>query len=99
MEWVADRRLDRIDRAAGAAETQVDVLRAMFLSHVAFVIEYPGVPRMMFGELQHTRATPAKQAARTLMRRYVERVSTNVDHGDQVKKGQVLAWCVGSPAV
>ena len=54
---------------------------------------------MMFGELQHTRATLAKQAARTLMRRYVERVSTNVDHGDQVKKRQVLAWCVGSPAV
>lgn len=81
MEWVADRLLDRIDRAAEAAETPVEALRAMFMSHVAFVIEYPGVPRMMFGELQHARATPAKQAARTLMRRYAERLSTKLEQG------------------
>jgi very-short-patch-repair endonuclease len=49
----------------------------MFMSHVAFVIEYPGGPHRMFGELQHARTTPAKQAGYTLMRRYAERVSTN----------------------
>lgn len=81
MEWIADRLLDRIERAAETAETPVEALRAMFISHVAFVIEYPGVPRMMFGELQHARTTPAKQAARTLMRRYAERVSTKLEEG------------------
>jgi hypothetical protein len=54
----------------------------MFMSHVAFVIEYPGGSRMMFGELQHARATPAKQAAYTLMRRYAERVSTKLEEGN-----------------
>lgn len=81
MEWVADRLLDRIDRAAEAAEAPVEALQAMFMSHVAFVMEYPGVPRMMFAELQHAKATPAKQAARALMRRYAERVSTQLEGG------------------
>jgi hypothetical protein len=33
----------------------------MFMSHVEFVIEHPGVPRMMFGELQRAEASPAKR--------------------------------------
>ena len=53
----------------------------MLMSHVAFVIEYPGGPRMMFGELQHARATPAKEAAYTLIRRYAEWVSTKLEEG------------------
>lgn len=81
MEWVAARLLDRIDRAASSAETPVDALRAMFRSHVAFVIEYPGVPRMLFAELQHARATHAKQAAHALMRGYAERVSSLLERG------------------
>ncbi len=81
MEWVADRLLDRIDRAADAEASPIESLRAMFMSHVAFVIDYPGVPRMMFGELQHARTTPAKQAARILMQRYAERVSAKLEQG------------------
>ncbi len=79
MEWVADRLLDRVDRAAAAAASPIEALRAVFMSHVAFVIEHPGVPRMMFGELQHDHATPAKQVAHTLMRRYAERLSAKLD--------------------
>ncbi len=79
MQWVADRLLDRIDRASAASATPVEALRAMFTSHLEFVIEHPGVPRMMFGELQHARATPAKKVARTLMRSYAERLSVRLE--------------------
>jgi len=81
MEWVAECLLDRVDCAARAADTPTEALRAMFMSHVAFVIAYPGVPRMMFGELQHARPTPAKFAARTLMQRYAERVANKIEDG------------------
>lgn len=75
MEWVADRLLDRVDRAAEAASSSIEAMREIFLAHVAFVVEHPGVPRMMFGELQHARMTPAKRVAQTLMRRYAERLT------------------------
>lgn len=81
MKWISYRLFDRIERASATAETPIEALRAMFMSHVAFVIDYPGVPRMMFGELQHAKSTPVKQAARTLMRRYAERVSTKLEEG------------------
>jgi hypothetical protein len=39
-------------------------MEAMFMSHIEFVVEYPGVPRMVFGELQSAESTPAKRMAR-----------------------------------
>lgn len=87
MEWVADRLLDRIDRAADQATSPLAAMRAMFMSHVEFVIEHPGVPRMMFGELQRAGATPAKNVARMLMGRYVERLTRRLDEGK--KAGEV----------
>lgn len=81
MNWVAGRLLDRIDRAAGQATSPLDAMRAMFMSHVEFVIEHPGVPRMLFGELQRAGATPAKKVARTLMRRYAERLTQRLEEG------------------
>ena len=81
MEWMAERLLGRIDRAAQGIDSPVAALRAMFMSHVEFVIEHPGVPRMMFGELQRAEASPAKDMARTLIRRYGERLRAVLERG------------------
>jgi AcrR family transcriptional regulator len=81
MEWMAERLLGRIDRAAQGIDSPVAALRAMFMSHVEFVIEHPGVPRMMFGELQRAEASPAKDMARTLIRRYGERLRALLERG------------------
>ncbi len=67
MEWVAERLLARIDRSAQGVKSPLDAMQAMFMSHVEFVTEHPGVPRMMFGELQRAESTPAKRMAQTLI--------------------------------
>lgn len=79
MEWVADRLLDRIDRAAEQSDSPLAALHAIFMSHIEFVIEHPGVPRMMFGELQRAEATPAKKVAHTLLKRYAERLAHKLE--------------------
>ncbi|MDO9226866.1 MAG: TetR/AcrR family transcriptional regulator [Pseudomonadota bacterium] len=81
MEWMADRLLKRIDHAARGIESPIEALRAMFMSHVGFVIEHPGVPRMMFGELQRADASPAKRMAQTLIQRYAERIRALIEQG------------------
>ena len=81
MEWMAERLLGRIDHAAQGIDSPVAALRAMFMSHVEFVIEHPGVPRMMFGELQRAEASPAKDMARTLIRRYGDRLRALLERG------------------
>ena len=74
MGWVAERLLSRIDRAAKGIASPLAAMEAMFMSHVDFVVAHPGVPRMMFGELQRAELTPAKRMAQTLIQRYGERL-------------------------
>jgi AcrR family transcriptional regulator len=87
MAWLAERLLSRIDQAAASVESPLEALRAAFDSHVDFVVEHPGVPRMMFGELQRTEATPAKKVVDGLMKRYAERLMAKLEEAK--KAGEV----------
>lgn len=57
-------------------------MHAMFMSHVEFVVAHPGVPRMMFGELQSAKSTPAKRMVQTLIQRYGERLNRLIESGN-----------------
>lgn len=81
MEWVSEHLLMRIDRAAQGTESPMMAMQAMFMSHVDFVAEHPGVPRMIFGELQRTQATLAKRMVQTLIQRYRERLHGLIEQG------------------
>ena len=81
MEWVAERLLARIDRSAQGVKSPLDAMQAMFMSHVEFVTEHPGVPRMMFGELQRAESTPAKRMTQTLIQGYSERLHRLIERG------------------
>ena len=89
MEWVAERLLSRIDKAAHKATTPLAALEAMFTAHIDFVAKHPGVPRMMFGELQRAGESPAKRMAQTLIGRYHERLHRLIEAGKA--KGEVSA--------
>ena len=81
MTWVATHLMARIDRAAAGIDLPLDAMRAMFLAHVGFVSEHPGAPRMLFGELQGAKMTPAKRLARAMMAQYAERLTRLVEAG------------------
>lgn len=81
MEWVAERLLARIDQAAAAAASPLAALEAMFLAHIGFVAEHPGVPRMLFGELQRAGNSPAKRMAQSLIAGYGERLRALLEQG------------------
>ncbi|EKM96894.1 TetR family transcriptional regulator [Stutzerimonas degradans] len=81
MEWVAERLLARIDRSARGIESALEAMEAMFISHVDFVAEHPGVPRMIFGELQRAESSTAKRMVQTLIRRYAGRLQVLIEKG------------------
>ncbi len=74
--WVAvidlahQRLLGRLQAAADAQAQPLAALRAVFLAHVDFVVAHPGVPRVIFQELQHPEDTPLKARVRQLMQAY-----------------------------
>lgn len=81
MEWVAERMLDRIARAGRNAASSLEAMEAIFLSHAAFITEHPGVPRMIFGELQRADESPAKRIVSALMQCYRARVQELIEQG------------------
>lgn len=83
MQWVAERLLKRIDKAAEHVESPLAAMQAMFLAHIAFVSEHPGAPRMLFGELQSAKTTPAKRLAHELLKQYELRLSELIEKGQK----------------
>lgn len=81
MEWVSERLLSRVEQAATGAASPSAALEAVFMTHVEFVARHPGVPRMLFGELQRAGESAPKLLARTLVRRYDERLRQIIDAG------------------
>ncbi|MFA5515295.1 MAG: TetR/AcrR family transcriptional regulator [Desulfuromonadales bacterium] len=81
MEWVAECLLKRVDKAVQTASSPLAQLEAMFFAHVDFVAEHPGVPRILFGELQRSEETPPKRMVQTLIRRYSERLHRLIEQG------------------
>lgn len=81
MEWVVERILARVDDAAQSSHSPLAALEAVFHAHIDFVVKHPGVPRILFGELQRAEDSPAKRAVRTLLYRYNRRLQTLVEQG------------------
>ena len=89
MEWVSERLLARIEKAISRAASPIDALEAAFMTHIEFISEHPGVPRMLFGELQRAEQTVAKRMAQTLIHRYGERLGRLVAEGKE--RGELSA--------
>lgn len=83
MAWVSERLLTRVEAAAAGAASPTDALEAVFMAHVEFVARHPGVPRMLFGELQRAGESAPKLLVRTLLRRYGERLRQIIDAGKE----------------
>jgi AcrR family transcriptional regulator len=81
MRWVSERLLARVDKATSAAASPLAALEAAFMAHIDFISEHPGVPRMLFGELQRAEQTMAKRMAQTLIQRYGERLGRLIAEG------------------
>ena len=74
LEWTCAELNHRFDNLS-ADLSPLARLEAMLATHVDFVIEQPGVPRILFGELQRAGETPTKAIVRNLMAGYRARVA------------------------
>jgi AcrR family transcriptional regulator len=73
LEWTCAELNCRFD--AVVARRPLARLEEMLAAHVDFVIAFPGVPRILFGELQRAGDTPTKAIVQGLMTGYRKRVA------------------------
>lgn len=83
MSWVAKRLMARVDKAMQGQTTALAALQATFMTHIQFISEHPGVPRLLFSELQRKENTAAKKLVTTLLSQYQQRLEQTLELGKQ----------------
>lgn len=73
LDWTCTELQRRFDGVR--ASQPLARLEAMLAAHIGFIMENPGVPRILWGVLQRTGETPAKAIVRHLMATYRARVA------------------------
>ena len=81
VDWVTRRVSARLEEAARKAVSPMEALEIVFLAQIEDHARHPGVPRIMFGELQRAEDTPAKRAVQTLLEQYGLRLHALVEQG------------------
>lgn len=87
LEWTCAELSHRFD--AVKVEPPLARLEAMLTAHVDFVIASPGVPHILFGELQRAGDTPTKAIVRDLMASYRARVARELSAAREL--GEIAA--------
>lgn len=70
MAWTNTTLTAALENAAQQSPDALAGLHAVFLEHVRFVVEHPGVPRLIFSELQQADDSPVKAEVRGLLTGY-----------------------------
>lgn len=74
MDWIESNLLAVLAAAERQAATPLQALGAIFHAHIGFVASHPGVPRLIFHELQQPADTALKQKVRGLLQAYKARL-------------------------
>lgn len=89
VRWVRGELMHSLRAAAAEAPTPLDGLSAMFRAHVDFVVAHPGVPRLIFNELQQPADSATKQEVRAMLQGYRKMLLDTLEQA--VMQGQVIA--------
>jgi len=76
FDWLGVRLGRVADAAIATGGTPLEVLERLFHAQVAFVADHPGVPRILFHELQRPAGSPLQLVARNIVGGYRERLKT-----------------------
>ena len=70
MGWIETNLLAALSAAEQQASAPLAALEGIFHAHIGFVVTHPGVPRLIFHELQQPADSAIKQKVRGLLQAY-----------------------------
>ena len=72
--WVRDALGEALSEAIGESDAPIRQIEHVFHAHVAFIAANPGVPHVMFHELQYPGDSPVRHYVRDMVSNYRQRV-------------------------
>ena len=97
MEWVETTLLEHLHDAAAQSPTPLEGLQAVFFRHIDFVMRNPGVPRLIFNDLQQPQTSAVKQTVQRLLLRYRQLLAELLQNARQ--SGQIGAHQEPDPVI
>lgn len=70
LQWATTKLFSTIEQAAVTTSSPLEALERIYHTHIAFVAEHPGVPRVLFAELQNPVGSQARKIVRNMLARY-----------------------------
>lgn len=86
MAWVSTKLMARMDQARQGAASPLAELEAMFMAHVEFIVKHPGVPRLLFSELQRAEKTVSKVLVQKFLKQYSQQLHRLFDEGKTINE-------------
>ncbi len=84
FDWLGTSMGGIADAALASGGTPLAVLERLFHAQVAFVADHPGVPRILFHELQRPAGSPMQLLARNIVGSYRERLKTLISRAKEI---------------
>ncbi len=75
MQWVRDRVMDVLDRAAEQGRDPLDALQRMFFAHIEFIAGHPAIPRLLMSDHLHGRSPALRQLLSEIMLGFEEKTA------------------------
>lgn len=97
MEWVEMTLLEHLHEAAAQAASPLESVQAVFFRHIDFVMRHPGVPRLIFNDLQQPQSSAVKQTVQRLLLRYRQLLAKLLHSARQA--GQIGPQPESDPAI
>lgn len=85
--WITSELFAAVQRAASVATSPLDALERIYQTHAAFVARHPGVPRVLFAELQNPEGSEARRIVRDMLARYASLLKDIITEG--AKQGEI----------
>lgn len=76
MQWVRDRLMTVLSRAAAQGHDPLDALQRMFFAHIDFIAGHPAIPRVLVSEHLHGRSTALQQLVIEIMLGYEAKIAS-----------------------
>ena len=75
IEWVRERLMKVLDKAAADATDPMDAIERVFSAHITFVSKHPAIPRLLFSELLHKKNSKLRQLIEGIISGYETKIS------------------------
>lgn len=87
IQWVRDRLMAVLGRAAAEGRDPLDSLQRMFFAHISFIADHPAIPRVLMSEHLHGRTSALRRLVTEVMLGYEAKITSLLDEA----KSQGLA--------